>query len=155
VAIIPKKNFAIIGAVTLVAALGAAGVATASGGSGAAGSGSENGETEQRVVGSVKAPAESATEQDDATESAALQAVATVTEEQAKAAAAAAASGTASSVEISEEDGYVVYSVEVKTSAGITDVTVDAGNGKVLLQENEGPEDLGDDSGSRDGEHED
>ena len=32
-------------------------------------------------------------------------------------------------------DGNVVYSVEVDTGSGIVDVTIDAGNGKVLATE--------------------
>ena len=151
-ALIAKRNVALIATVIVVAGLGAAGVAAASGGSGDTGSDSEK---EQHVVGTIKAPAESATEQDDTQEAAALQALATVTPEEAKATAAQAAGGSATAVEIEEEDGYVVYDVEVTTKSGITDVTVDAGSGKVLLQEQEGPEDSSNDSGSDDGEHAD
>ena len=152
-ALIAKRNVALIATVIVVAGLGAAGVAAASGGgSGDTGSDSEK---EQHVVGTIKAPAESATEQDDTQETAALQALATVTPEEAKATAAQAAGGSATAVEIEEEDGYVVYDVEVTTKSGITDVTVDAGSGKVLLQEQEGPEDSSNDSGSDDGEHAD
>lgn len=151
-ALIAKRNVALIATVIVVAGLGAAGVAAASGGSGDTGSDSEK---EQHVVGTIKAPAESATEQDDTQEAAALQALATVTPEEAKAIAAQAAGGSATPVEIEEEDGYVVYDVEVTTKSGITDVTVDAGSGKVLRQEQEGPEDSSNDSGSDDGEHAD
>jgi uncharacterized membrane protein YkoI len=152
VALIAKRNVALIATVIVVAGLGAAGVAAASGGIGDTGSDSEK---EQHVVGTIKAPAESATEQDDTQEAAALQALARVTPEEAKATAAQAAGGSATAVEIEEEDGYVVYEVEVTTKSGITDVTVDAGSGKVLLQEQEGPEDSSNDNGSDDGEHAD
>ena len=150
-ALIAKRNVALIATVIVVAGLGAAGVAAASGGIGDTGSDSEK---EQHVVGTIKAPAESATEQDDTQEAAALQALARVTPEEAKA-TAQAAGGSATAVEIEEEDGYVVYEVEVTTKSGITDVTVDAGSGKVLLQEQEGPEDSSNDNGSDDGEHAD
>lgn len=150
-ALIAKRNFGIIAAVTVVAGLGAAGIAAANAG-GLSGSRADD-DNEPKVVGTVKAPAESATEQDDSAEEAALGALAKVTPDEAKAAAATAAGGTATEVELEEEDGYVVYDVDVTTKAGITDVTVDAGTGKILAQEQEGPEDQGDDS--QDDEHDD
>ncbi|XAS77134.1 PepSY domain-containing protein [Dermatophilaceae bacterium Sec6.4] len=65
----------------------------------------------------------------------------------AQAAAAGARSvtgGTATSVELTNEGGNVVYSVTVVTSTKETDVIIDAGNAKVLAtqtdQENEGTE---------------
>jgi hypothetical protein len=68
---------------------------------------------------------------DDAKEnqqSSRLQSLAKITPQQAKAAAEAAKGGTASSVKLENEDGNVVYSVAI----GQQEVSVDAGNGKIL-----------------------
>lgn len=79
-------------------------------------------------------------EEDDAAEAARLEKLATVTLDEAKAAALAAQPGTVTKVELESEDGNVVYDVEVRTSAGTTDLTIDAGNAKVLQTELEGVE---------------
>ena len=69
-------------------------------------------------------------------DSAALQPLAKITPDQAKAAALAAVPGTAGKVELENENGNVVYGVEVTDTAGkTTDVKVDAGNGTVLAKE--------------------
>ena len=57
-----------------------------------------------------------------------LQSLAKITPQQAQAAAEAAKGGTASRVKLENEDGNVVYSVAI----GQQEVTVDAGNGKIL-----------------------
>ena len=49
--------------------------------------------------------------------------------------------GTITSSGIENEDGKLVYGVTVKTAVGEQDVKVDAGNGKVLLVENDGGND--------------
>ncbi len=69
---------------------------------------------------------------------AALQALAKITPEQAKAAALAAVPGTVVKVDLDNENGNVVYSVEVQTANSATEVKVDAGNGKVLSQDSQG-----------------
>ncbi|AHF80124.1 PepSY domain-containing protein [Thermococcus paralvinellae] len=62
-----------------------------------------------------------------------LQSLAKITPEQAKQAALAEVNGNVIKVELDNENGYLVYSVEVKTGDGtIKDVKVDAGNGKIL-----------------------
>nr|WP_228042562.1 MULTISPECIES: PepSY domain-containing protein [unclassified Tychonema] len=61
-------------------------------------------------------------------ESSRLQSLAKITPQQAKAAAEAAKGGTASRVKLENEDGNVVYSVAI----GQQEVSVDAGNGKIL-----------------------
>ncbi len=71
-------------------------------------------------------------------ESAKLASLARITKEQARAAAVAQVPGTVTAVELENEDGNLVYSVEVKTSAGDQDVKVDAGNGKVLHVDKDG-----------------
>ena len=66
-------------------------------------------------------------------EAKALQKLAKITPKQAESAALAKVKGTAIKVSLEDENGYLVYSVEVKTAKGlIKDVKVDAGNGKVL-----------------------
>ena len=58
-----------------------------------------------------------------------------ITSEQAKATAEDHTNGTALSVQLENEDGYLVYGVLVQTSNGKLDVKVDAGNGSVLKAE--------------------
>lgn len=72
---------------------------------------------------------------DDAQEqldAAKLQPLAKITAQQAQQAAEASVTGKASSVKLENEDGNLVYAVEI----GQQDVKVDAGNGKVLYAEN-------------------
>ncbi len=92
--------------------------------------------------GSVQAPERRGV--DEGGEAAALQSAAKITSDQAKQAALAAVRGTVKQVELDNENGSVVYSVEVSANGTTTDVKVDAGNGKVLAQE----------SGQDDGKHE-
>jgi uncharacterized membrane protein YkoI len=110
---------------------------------------------ETAIVGSIAAPAEqSADNEDHAAEDAALAKLATVTADEAKAAALAAVPGTAGDVRLEEEDGFVVYSVDVTTTSGDVEVTVDAGNAAILAQDS-GGEHHGDhgDGGHGDGGH--
>ena len=72
-------------------------------------------------------------EDHDAAETAKLQSLAKITRQQAIHAALLKVKGTLVNAELENEDGNVVYGVEVKTSSGIADVKVDAGNGKVLF----------------------
>jgi uncharacterized membrane protein YkoI len=60
---------------------------------------------------------------------------ATVTPDQAKAIAEDHTGGTAISVELNNEDGYLVYGVIIRDSNGTYDVKVDAGTGQVLKVE--------------------
>jgi uncharacterized membrane protein YkoI len=72
----------------------------------------------------------------EADQAAALEALATITPAQARDAALAAVPGTAGSVELDNENGAVVYSVEITDSSGsIIDVKVDAGDGTILNQQ--------------------
>lgn len=68
-------------------------------------------------------------------EAKALADMATVGDNEAKASALAAVPGTVTGVELDNENGSVVYSVEVDTGTGTVDVKVDAGNGTVLHTE--------------------
>ncbi len=69
----------------------------------------------------------------EADETAALERLATIGPDEASAAATGAVPGVVGKVELDNENGSVVYSVEITdASGGQTDVKVDAGNGTVL-----------------------
>lgn len=69
-------------------------------------------------------------------DAATLAPLAKVTPEQASAAATAKVPGTVGKVQLEDEDGNVVYGVEVTAADGtVTDVKVDAGNATVLAQD--------------------
>ncbi|ADC69842.1 Propeptide PepSY amd peptidase M4 [Methanocaldococcus sp. FS406-22] len=55
-----------------------------------------------------------------------------ITEKEAKNIALSKVPGKVVKVELENEDGYVVYGVEISTSNGIKDVKVNAENGKIL-----------------------
>ncbi|MBN3924260.1 PepSY domain-containing protein [Nostoc sp. NMS4] len=74
---------------------------------------------------------------DDAQEAAKLQPLAKITAQQAQQAAEASVGGKAKSVKLENEDGNLVYAVEI----GQQDIKVDAGNGKVLYAENANQQD--------------
>jgi len=87
----------------------------------------QNDVQEPNYVASIKAP-----QMDDEThEAKALEAYAKITPEDAKNAALAKVPGKVVKVSLDNENGYVVYSVEISTDAGVKDVKVDAGNGRV------------------------
>ena len=75
-------------------------------------------------------------EADVAQASAQYQSLAKITAAQAQQMAEAAQGGTATDIELTEEDGSLVYEVEF----GNVDVLVDAGDGKILKTETEGQE---------------
>lgn len=164
-----RRTLATAGAVAVVLAGGGATVAAASNGqtSSAAseaqqadgehedgndgGPGSTQGAEDPSYTGTVRAPAE--TEQADghegsgsgAQEQAALQALATITAAQAEQSALAAFPGTVTETDLDNENGFVVYSVEINGADGtVTEVTVDAGNGSVLAQQVQGADDPAD-----------
>jgi len=91
-------------------------------------------EHDPSYASSISAPDdENASEADEA---AALAPLATVTADEARDAALAAVPGTAGEVELDNENGAVVYSVEITDSSGShIDLKVDAGNGAVLQRE--------------------
>lgn len=93
-------------------------------------------ETEDPMLNSsMQAPAES-DGQSEADEATALESLATITPQQARAAATAEVPGTVLEVELDNENGSVVYSVEIdNATGGHIDVKVDAGNGTVLHQD--------------------
>jgi uncharacterized membrane protein YkoI len=83
---------------------------------------------------------EEAEDKAEGTESERLKSLARITPEQAQAAALAQVPGTVKKVELENEDGNVVYGVEIKTASGESDVKVDAGDGRVLHIEKDGEE---------------
>jgi len=84
---------------------------------------------------------EEAEDKAEAAESERLKSLARITGEQASAAALAQVPGTVKKVELENEDGNVVYGVEIKTANGESDVKVDAGDGRVLHVEKDGEDD--------------
>ncbi|MDK2794277.1 MAG: hypothetical protein PWP75_906 [Caldanaerobacter sp.] len=76
-----------------------------------------------------------AVKDNEAQESAQLSSLAKITPDEAKAAALKVVPGTVEKVSLDNENGYLVYSVEIKTNSGVVDVKVDAGNGAVLAQD--------------------
>ncbi|MEH1945587.1 MAG: PepSY domain-containing protein [Nostoc sp.] len=74
---------------------------------------------------------------DDAQEAAKLQPLAKITAQQVQQAVEASVGGKAKSVKLENEDGNLIYAVEI----GQQEVTVDAGNGKVLYVENANQQD--------------
>ena len=81
---------------------------------------------------------EEAEDRAEGAESERLKSLARITPEQARDAALAQVPGTVKKVELENEDGNVVYSVEVKMAQGESDVKVDAGDGRVLHVEQGG-----------------
>jgi uncharacterized membrane protein YkoI len=139
---IHRINRAVLsGAVALGLAAGVAGVAGAvTGQSGpSATTDADNEHDDAKVTSSITV--DDSQEVDDATEAAQLKQLATVTADEASAAAASSVGGTAGKVELENEDGNVVYSVEVTDAAGtLHDVVVDAGNAKILANEVDQPD---------------
>lgn len=76
---------------------------------------------------------ESTMPEDEAAEASALASLATVSQADAEAAALAAVSGEIVQAELDNENGFVVWSIEVRDAAGtVHDVKIDAGNAAVL-----------------------
>lgn len=161
-----KRTLAAAGVLAAVVVGGGASLAAASGsgptsaGAGASVATSEpDGETEDgpdggpgiqaeeqdlAFTGSVAAPAE--TEQADGqegpggedAEQAILHDLAVLTPQEAEQAALAASPGTVAETDLDNENGYVVYSVEINGADGtVSEVVIDAGDGAVLAQQAE------------------
>jgi hypothetical protein len=151
-----KARLAAAGVLAAVAVGGGASIAAAAGGAGApppaadqqptdgehadTPDGGPGSQEDPAIPGSVPAPAEQPdgeeTGQSDTQEQAALQQLATVTQQQAEQAALAAVSGNVQQTDLDAENGYVVYSVELRSADGtVTEVVVDAGTGQLLAQQ--------------------
>lgn len=76
-----------------------------------------------------------------AEDQASLQRLARITQPQAQAAALAALPGQVVKAQLDDEDGFLVWQVDVRNDAGTTEIAVDAGNGKVLAAEAEEDDD--------------
>lgn len=89
---------------------------------------------EPSYVGSIKVTDSNA--KDEASEQQALSGLAKISQSDAEKAALAKVPGTVIKTSLDNENGYLVYSVEVKDAQGkVFDVKVDAGNGTVLISE--------------------
>ena len=107
----------------------------------AADEGPDGAELHPAFTGSVPAPAETEQAENDA---ASLAGLARTTPQQAGDAALAAVPGTVTSTELEDDEGFVVYQVQVDRADGTAvEVTVDAGNGDVLAQSTGDEDDAG------------
>jgi uncharacterized membrane protein YkoI len=111
-----------VAALTLATIMTAAGALTLSAHEG---KGEEKGEKAPQYHSSIQA--DKALENESA-----LRKLAKITLEDAVRAAQSAAPGTVTESAIENEDGNVVYTVEMRSGNATTEVVVDAGNGKVL-----------------------
>ncbi len=96
-----------------------------------------DGVQEPQLNGSIAVPQGQDESLSEADEAAALAPLAKITADEASAAAQAEVPGDVQKVELENENGSLVYSVEI----GGKDVKVDAGTGAVLHIESDGPED--------------
>lgn len=129
------RGILIVLALVGVIALAGVTVAFAAGGDN---DGDGDGGGEQGVKGSVAAPAENGQEgsHDEAAEARQLQGLAKIDRGEAEKAALREVPGKAENAKLGEENGYVVYEVEVAGNDGQDHhVDVDAGDGKVLQKE--------------------
>ncbi len=91
-------------------------------------------EQEPSYAASITAPQDEGLSEAD--EAIALEGLASITPDQARDAALAVVPGTVDKVELDNENGAVVYSVEITDASGShIDVKVDAGNGTVVHQD--------------------
>ena len=154
------RNKAVVaGLATAVVLAGGVGVAAASGSSGtsdepkvnsrAEGTDDAEGTEEQepKLNGSIQVKEDEVAGESEQEESARLSDKAEVSEQDAKAAAlAAVGGGTVTDSELGNENGSLIWEIEVtKTDGSQVEVKVDAGNGTVLAQEAE------DEDGTEDG----
>jgi hypothetical protein len=104
--------------------------------------GSNGQKSDPAYTGSITVPANQANDANEQAEADALKALAKISADQAKQAALDANKGaTVSKVGLDDENGFLVYSVQLKDASGkAMDVKVDAGNGKILASEADGPE---------------
>lgn len=123
----PRK-FIVTGAAAIGVMLGAAGVTAAATNSDSSNQASEQADSSPSYTSSITT-----------TEGATLDGLAKITSQQANAAAVTATGGTSGKVELENENGNVVFGVEITQADGTKlDVKVDAGNGAVLAKEADG-----------------
>jgi uncharacterized membrane protein YkoI len=127
----PSRKILATGAAALGITLGAAGITAA-----ATTSSSSSPPSEQASPEGDQAQEPSYTSSITSPESATLGGLATISAQQAGAAAISTTPGTVGTVNLQNENGNVVFSVEVIRPDGTKlDVKVDAGNAKVLAQQ--------------------
>jgi hypothetical protein len=131
-----RATLATAGILTAVVVGGGASLAAASDGTSADAATTKDA-ADPTFAGSVRAPAEqNGQEVPGDQQQAALQELATVSPQQAEEAALSAVPGTVADTDLDEENGFVLYSVEVNGSNGtVTEVTVDAGGAEVLARQ--------------------
>ena len=113
-----KRNAKILTAFTLVAALG-------TGAALAAGKAASYNLPEEVKSASIKVPEDTETQADFAK-------LARISQQEAEAAAIAVQPGKVVKAKLDDEDGYLVWEINVKHAKGTTEFAVDAGNAKVL-----------------------
>jgi len=156
------RNTAVVaGLAAAVALAGGVGVAAASGPSGTQDTPKVNSQAEEAegteeqepaLNGSVQVAEEEVAGESEQQESARLSSQATTTQQDAEQAALdAVPGGTVSGSELGNENGSLIWEVEVtKADGSQVEVKVDAGNGKVLAQEAEDEDEAGDDDEDED-----
>ena len=128
-----QRTAKILSALTLVTALGAGAALAASKAGGYK-------LPDEVTAASIKVPEDTETQADFAK-------LARVSQQEAEAAALALQPGQVVHAKLDDEDGYLVWQIDVKHDKGITEIAVDAGNSKVLAaeaEENDGNEHEGD-----------
>lgn len=105
-----------------------------------------DGSDDDRIVGTISAPAGAANDKEaedgspeevaqDEAESAALAKVATVTEQEASKVATDASPGRLDTIQLEEEDGFVVWEADITRDDGtVVEVLIDAGDARILAQ---------------------
>lgn len=131
-----KRNAKTITALSLIGALGACVVLAAIQGAG--------GLPDEVKSGSLRVPEAMESEAELAT-------LARINRQQAETAATAAQPGQVVKVKLDDEDGYLVWQIDVRHDQGSTEIAVDAGNGEVLAAEAE----EADDSAQQRADHDD
>jgi uncharacterized membrane protein YkoI len=142
------KKKILVGAVAATVLVIGAGTAIAAGQqSQDAGTGNAQEEQETAIKGTIPAP-EAKDEENKAAETKRLEGLAKIDKAAAEKAALDVVPGEVKKTELDDEDGFVVYDVDVLGKDGkTTELKVDAGDGKVLAQEtedNDDREDAGD-----------
>ena len=122
-----KRNAKILTAFTLVAALG-------TGAALAAGKAASYNLPEEVKSASIQVPENTESQAD-------LAKLARISQQEAEAAALSVQPGKVVKAKLDDEDGYLVWQIDVKHANGTTEFAVDAGNAKVLAAEGEEDDD--------------
>ena len=134
-----QRTAKILSALTIVAVLGTGAALAASKASGYK-------LPDEVTSASIKVPDDTETQADFAK-------LARVSQQEAEAAALAVQPGQVVHAKLDDEDGYLVWQIDVKHDKGTTEIAVDAGNSKVLAAEAEEDED-DDEQEGQEGRHE-